>query len=51
MRQFFHAVVGILNHLVSTCNQAIAKRANAFGMMVNYYNRKRLDIRGTVSRQ
>ncbi|KAF9963440.1 hypothetical protein BGZ65_003397 [Modicella reniformis] len=25
--------------------KAIAKRANAFGMMVNYYNRKRLDIR------
>ncbi|KAI1316027.1 hypothetical protein EDD11_010491 [Mortierella claussenii] len=25
--------------------KAIAKRANAFGMVVNYYNRKRLDIR------
>ncbi|KAI8598416.1 D-isomer specific 2-hydroxyacid dehydrogenase [Dissophora ornata] len=25
--------------------KAIAKRANAFGMMVSYYNRKRLDIR------
>ncbi|KAF9361874.1 hypothetical protein BGX34_006859 [Mortierella sp. NVP85] len=35
--------IGILG--MGGIGKAIAKRANAFGMMVNYYNRKRLDIR------
>ncbi|KAF9408038.1 hypothetical protein BGZ94_002467 [Podila epigama] len=35
--------VGIIG--MGGIGKAIAKRANAFGMMVNYYNRKRLDIR------
>ncbi|KAG0344096.1 hypothetical protein BG004_004744 [Podila humilis] len=35
--------VGILG--MGGIGKAIAKRANAFGMMVNYHNRRRLDIR------
>ncbi|KAG0296572.1 hypothetical protein BGZ98_000925, partial [Dissophora globulifera] len=42
-RELESKTVGILG--MGGIGKAIAKRANAFGMMVNYYNRKRLDIR------
>ncbi|KAK5822502.1 D-isomer specific 2-hydroxyacid dehydrogenase [Linnemannia elongata] len=37
------ASIGIIG--MGGVGKAIAKRANAFGMLVNYYNRTRLDIR------
>ncbi|KAG0366464.1 glyoxylate/hydroxypyruvate reductase [Gamsiella multidivaricata] len=42
-RDLASKTVGVLG--MGGIGKAIAKRANAFGMMVNYYNRKRLDIR------
>ncbi|KAG0223975.1 hypothetical protein BGX31_008250 [Mortierella sp. GBA43] len=42
-RELGSKTIGILG--MGGIGKAIAKRAKAFGMMVNYYNRKRLDIR------
>ncbi|KAF8967413.1 hypothetical protein BGZ46_000167, partial [Entomortierella lignicola] len=36
-------IIGIVG--LGRVGKAIAKRANAFGMVVNYYNKKRLDVR------